>query len=64
MNECQSKIPFKLKCEVVSVIMDTGFLGNAETYVQQFYGKSFDELTTYEAEMIVATLKNKPGCPT
>ncbi|RPH41486.1 MAG: hypothetical protein EHM87_19575 [Burkholderiales bacterium] len=56
------KIPFELKTQVCSVIMDAGYIGSAEDYVKQYYGKSFDELTVCEAEMIVRQLKNKPGC--
>ena len=55
-------IPFKLKQAVVNVIMQTGFLGNAEDYIKQFYGKAFDELTVNEAEMIVRNLSDKEGC--
>lgn len=55
-------LPFSLKSQVVSVIMDTGFVGNAEAYVQKYYNKTFDELTVNEAEMIISNLQNKPGC--
>jgi len=56
------KLPFELFREVCSVILDTGYAGSAEEYVQEFYGKPFAELTVCEAEMIVRTLGNKPGC--
>lgn len=55
-------IPFNLKMEIVVIIQDTGYLGTAEEYVKQYYGKSFDELNLNEAEMIVANLKKRPGC--
>jgi len=55
-------LPFKLLAEVCTVIQDTGFVGNAEEYVKQFYGKEFKDLTVCEAEMIVNMLKDKPGC--
>ncbi len=58
----KSNLPFELKAEVCSVIIDTGFVGSAEDYTRQYYGKSFEELTQVEAEMIVATLKDKKGC--
>lgn len=61
-QEKPHNLPFKLYGEVCSVIMDTGFIGSAEDYVQQFYGKPFAELTVCEAEMIVRMLGNKPGC--
>lgn len=48
--------------QVCSAIMDTGFVGSADDYVKHFYGKPFVDLTTYEAEMIIRTLGNKPGC--
>jgi hypothetical protein len=51
----------KLIEEVCCVIMETGFVGNADEYVKQFYGKPFVDLTTCEAEMIIRTLGNKPG---
>ena len=57
-----SDLSLELKAEVCSVILDTGFISSAEDYVKQFYGKSFDELTVCEAEMIVRTLSTKPGC--
>jgi len=57
-----SLLSSELLAEVCSVIQDTGFVGSAEAYVKQFYGKTFAELTVNEAEMIVRTLKNKPGC--
>jgi hypothetical protein len=59
---CEMSLTFDQKAEVCSVIMDTGFVGNAEDYVQQFYNKPFDELTTCEAEMLIRTLGNKAGC--
>ncbi len=62
IGEKTHQLPFKLLGDVCSVIQDTGFVGSAEDYVQQFYGKSFAELTVNEAEMIVRTLGNKPGC--
>ena len=52
----------KMIGEVCCVIMETGWLGNADEYVKQFYGKPFVELTMCEAEMIINTLQNKPGC--
>ena len=55
-------IPFNIKMEVVVILQDTGFLGTAEDYVKQFYGKTFEELNLNEAEMIVANLKEKKGC--
>jgi hypothetical protein len=55
-------LPFKLLGEVCTVIQDTGFVGSAEEYVKQFYGKEFKDLTVCEAEMIVNMLKDKPGC--
>jgi hypothetical protein len=48
--------------EVCSVIQDTGFIGSAEDYVKEFYGKPFAELTIWEAEMIVRNLSSKEGC--
>ena len=56
------KIPSKLLAEVCSVIMDTGFVGNAEDYVQKFHKVPMSELTVCEAEMIVRTLGDKKGC--
>lgn len=56
------ELPFKLLGQVCSVIQNTGFIGNAEDYVRQFYGKGFEELTVNEAEMIVRQLGGKPGC--
>jgi len=55
-------LPSKLKRQVVDVIMQTGFSGNAEEYIRTFYGKAFDELTICEAEMIIGNLKDKEGC--
>jgi hypothetical protein len=48
--------------EVVVILQDTGFLGTAEDYIKQYYGKTFEELNLNEAEMIVANLKEKKGC--
>ena len=56
------QLPFDLLGQVCSAIQDTGFVGSADGYVQQFYGKSFADLTVCEAEMIVRQLENKPGC--
>lgn len=58
----EGKLSFKLKAEVCSAIQDTGFIGSAEEYVRTFHKKEFGELTVCEAEMIVRTLGNKPGC--
>ena len=55
-------LSFKLKSEVCIVIQDTGYIGSAEDYVKEFHGKLFDELTVCEAEIIVRTLSDKPGC--
>ena len=48
--------------EVCSVIQETGFVGTANEYVKIYYGKSFEELTYVEAELIVRQLGSKPGC--
>jgi len=61
-NKKSHQLPFDLLGKVCSVIQDTGFVGSAEEYVKQFYGKEFSELTICEAEMIVRTLADKPGC--
>ena len=55
-------LPSELLREVCVVIQNTGYIGDAESYVQEFYGKSFDELNICEAELIIRTLKDKPGC--
>jgi len=55
-------LTFKQLQEVCVVIQDTGYLGSAEDYVREFYGKAFNELTTCEAEIIIRQLGNKPGC--
>jgi hypothetical protein len=62
MEEKKPAFPFNLKAEVCSVIQDTGYVGSAEDYIRQFYGKGFDELTVNEAEMIIANLQDKKGC--
>ena len=49
----------KMRFDVVDVIIESGYAGCAEEYVKQFYGKTFDELTVCEAEMIIKNLK--PG---
>jgi len=61
-NQKPHQLPFDLLGKVCSVIQDTGYLGSAEDYVKQFYGKEFSELTVCEAEMIVRNLSDKPGC--
>ena len=61
-NQGLNKIPSDLSNKVCVVIMDTGFIGSADDYVKTYYGKPFSELTVNEAEMIVRTLGNKPGC--
>ena len=61
-EEKTSNLPPDLLEKVCIVIMDTGFAGSADEYVQQYYGKPFAELTICEAEMIVRTLSNKQGC--
>lgn len=58
----KNKLPFDLKMEVVVIIQDTGYVGSAEDYVKQFYGKEFLELTVNEAEMLIRNLSDKPGC--
>jgi hypothetical protein len=62
LSQKSHQLPFNLLSQVCSVIQDTGFIGSAEDYVKQFYGKPFAELTVCEAEMIVRTLGNEPGC--
>jgi hypothetical protein len=57
-----AELSFDLKMEVIAVIMDTGFAGSAEDYIQKFYGKEFDALSVAEAELIVQVLKDKKGC--
>ena len=54
-------LPFKLLGELCSVIQDTGFVGSAEEYIQQFYNKSFEQLNVCEAEMIIMRLKEETG---
>jgi len=61
-NQKPNQLPFDLLGKVCSVIQDTGFVGSAEEYVKQFYGKEFKDLTICEAEMIVRNLSDKPGC--
>lgn len=61
-NQKPHQLPFNLLCQVCSVIQDTGFIGSAEDYVKEFYGKPFADLTVCEAEMIVRQLGTKPGC--
>lgn len=56
------QLSFNLLSQVCSAIQDTGFMGSAEDYVRQFYGKAFADLTVCEAEMIVQQLEIKPGC--
>ncbi len=58
----KSNLSLELLGEVCSVIQDLGYLGSAEEYVQEFYGKPFQELSQCEAEMIIRNLKDKPGC--
>ncbi len=61
-TEKTHQLPFELLCEVCSIIQDTGYIGSAESYIKEFYGKDFSQLTACEAEMIVRQLGNKPGC--
>ena len=61
-SDYKSALSLKLLGEVCSVIADTGYLGSAEEYVREYYGKSFQELTQCEAEMIVKNLGDKKGC--
>ena len=56
------QLPFELMGKVCSVIQDTGYLGSADDYIKEFYGKPFAELTVCEAEMIVRNLSGKEGC--
>lgn len=55
-------LPQNLLYETVNVILQTGFAGSAEEYVQTYYGKDLKDLTVCEAEMIVRCLKDKDGC--
>lgn len=62
MSDSQNRLATNLRMEVVSTIMDTGFHGTAEEYVQKYYSKTFDELTQCEAELMIKILRKRPGC--
>lgn len=49
----------KMRFDVVDAIIESGYAGCAEEYVRERYGKTFNDLTVCEAEMIIKNLK--PG---